>query len=238
MIPNLIGRDIYSWVCTCPHLVLTDLSVHWVSHSVHWLTAINVYTAVWKLKHACSLPRGPTRNVADVVLKETKWVHERDAAFFGQIIPQLHTTVSLPFCLSHCLSVSLNLFPSSSSSLCFALFLIITSSWNRVTKMNWNHTHTVEHTHTHTHTHSLHISTLRKSLHPLPISVSCFPHACSHLFVCGPALKGHPSVRRFLFSLSYRSRKCRAAGIFLSRLSQQQNTLSLTTGQGKLILSL
>uniref|UniRef100_A0A671UZV6 Uncharacterized protein n=1 Tax=Sparus aurata TaxID=8175 RepID=A0A671UZV6_SPAAU len=47
--------------------------------------------------------------------------------------------VSFPFCLFHCLPVSLNLFPSSSSSLL-------------------------------EHTHSSHSSTLRKSLHPLPIS--------------------------------------------------------------------
>lgn len=78
----------------------------------------------------------------------------------------------------------------------------------------------------HTQPHTLfHSSALRNSLHPLPISVSCFLHACSRLFVCRPALKGRPSVRRFLFSLDRRSRKCRAAG-FSVHLNQQQNTLT------------
>lgn len=74
------------------------------------------------------------------------------------------------------------------------------------------------------HTRSLfHSSALRNSLHPLPISVSCFLHACSRLFVCGPALKGRPSVWRFLFSLDHRSRKCRAAGISVHFIQQQKH---------------
>lgn len=130
------------------------------------------------------------------------------------------------------LSVSLSdsLSPSTSSSVC-VLLCVSYSRFLLKQSQKWIQIPPNAHTPqphrcstTDTHCHS---STLWNSLRPLPVRVSCFPHACSRLFpvglfVCGPALEGRPSVRCFLFSPDW---KCRAAGISV-HLNQQQNTLT------------
>lgn len=63
---------------------------------------------------------------------------------------------------------------------------------------------TMKRRHTHTHTTAVSLSVaLQPSLHRLLISVSCFLHACSRLFVCGLPLRGRPPVWGFLFSLDH-----------------------------------